>query len=91
MSTEVTLPVGQQNNNIIRLATAQALAGANSVVFYATGAIVGDAMAPDRALATLPLTIFVVGMAALILPFGALARRYGRRAAFLAGTSTGVL
>ncbi len=68
MSAEVTLPVGQQNRNIFRLATAQALAGANSVVFYATGAIVGDAMAPDQALATLPLTIFVVGMAALILP-----------------------
>ncbi|EGT4508101.1 MFS transporter [Cronobacter sakazakii] len=91
MRAEVTLPVGQQNRNIFRLATAQALAGANSVVFYATGAIVGDAMAPDQALATLPLTIFVVGMAALILPFGALARRYGRRAAFMAGTSTGVL
>ncbi|CCK00857.1 putative membrane protein [Cronobacter sakazakii 701] len=44
------------------------------MVFYATGAIVGDVMAPDKALATLPLTIFVVGMAALILPFGALAR-----------------
>ncbi|WP_319706722.1 MFS transporter [Cronobacter sakazakii] len=91
MRAEVTLPVGQQNRNIFRLATAQALAGANSVVFYATGAIVGDVMAPDKALATLPLTIFVVGMAALILPFGALARRYGRRAAFMAGTSTGVL
>ena len=40
MSAEITLPVGQQNQNIIRLATAQALAGANSVVFYATGAAV---------------------------------------------------
>ncbi|EGT5725754.1 MFS transporter, partial [Cronobacter sakazakii] len=77
MRAEVTLPVGQQNRNIFRLATAQALAGANSVVFYATGAIVGDVMAPDKALATLPLTIFVVGMAALILPFGVHARRYG--------------
>ena len=47
MSAEITLPVGQQNQNIIRLATAQALAGANSVVFYATGAIVGNAIAPS--------------------------------------------
>ncbi|STV87149.1 major facilitator superfamily protein [Klebsiella michiganensis] len=46
MSAEITLPVGQQNQNIVRLATAQALAGANSVVFYATGAIVGNAIAP---------------------------------------------
>ena len=63
MSAEITLPVGQQNQNIIRLATAQALAGANSVVFYATGAIVGNAIAPSPTLATLPVTIFVLGMA----------------------------
>ena len=50
MSAEITLPVGQQNQNIIRLATAQALAGANSVVFYATGAIVGNAIAPSPTL-----------------------------------------
>lgn len=80
-----------QRGNIIRLTVAQALAGANSVVVYATGAIIGHMLAPDKALATLPLSIFVVGMAACILPAGALARRHGRRAAFLAGTGCGVL
>jgi MFS family permease len=91
MNAEITLPVRQQNNNIIRLATAQALAGANSVVFYATGAIVGNAIAPDSTLATLPIAIFVLGMAACILPFGALARRRGRQAVFMLGTGAGVL
>ncbi|MDJ1653932.1 MFS transporter, partial [Raoultella sp. Ech2A] len=91
MNAEITLPVRQQNNNIIRLATAQALAGANSVVFYATGAIVGNAIAPDSTLATLPIAIFVLGMAACILPFGALARRRGRKAVFMLGTGAGVL
>ena len=38
------LPLAVQNKNIFRLAAAQALAGANSVVFYATGAIVGNAI-----------------------------------------------
>lgn len=80
-----------QRGNIIRLTVAQALAGANSVVVYATGAIIGNTLAPDKALATLPISIFVVGMAACILPAGAIARRYGRRAAFLAGTGCGVL
>lgn len=61
------------------------------MVFYATGAIVGNAIAPDRALATLPIAIFVLGMAACILPFGALARRRGRRAVFMLGTGAGVL
>ncbi len=81
----------QQNSNIFRLATAQALAGANSVVFYATGAIVGNNLAPDNTLATLPVTVFVAGMAACILPFGQLARKYGRRAAFMTGTGAGVV
>lgn len=78
-------------SNVARLTIAQALAGANSVVVYATGAIVGNALAPSPALATLPISVFVVGMAACTLPAGAIAQRYGRRAAFLVGTGAGVL
>ncbi|WP_186395843.1 MFS transporter [Stappia sp. TSB10GB4] len=77
--------------NVIRLALAQALAGANSVVVFATGAIVGHMLAPTPALATLPITIFVVGMAACTLPAGVIAQRHGRRATFLLGTVCGVL
>lgn len=85
------LPEKVQRGNIRRLSIAQALAGANTVVFYATGSIVGNALAPSSMLATLPISIFVVGMAACILPMGALARRHGRNAAFLLGTGAGVL
>ncbi len=85
------LPDHVQRGNITRLTVAQALAGANSVVVYATGAIVGHHLASNKALATLPISIFVVGMAASILPAGAIARHHGRRAAFLAGTGCGVL
>ena len=91
MSTEQFLPVADQKKNIIRLSAAQALAGANSVVFYATGAIVGNAIAPSSALATLPITMFVLGMAACILPLGSLARKNGRKAAFMVGTGAGVI
>lgn len=91
MAAEHTLPVAAQNNNILRLSAAQALAGANSVVFYATGAIVGDAIAPSSTLATLPITMFVLGMAACILPLGALARKRGRKAAFMVSTGAGVI
>lgn len=84
-------PEHVQRANTWRLAIAQALAGANSVVVYATGAVVGDQLAPSPMLATLPISVFVVGMAACILPMGAIARRHGRRAAFLAGTGAGVL
>jgi predicted MFS family arabinose efflux permease len=81
----------RERGNVIRLAIAQALAGANSTVVYATGAVVGDMLAPSKALATLPISIFVVGMAACTLPAGAIARRHGRRAAFMLGTGCGVL
>lgn len=85
------LPEGVQQGNIWRLTAAQALAGANSVVVYATGSIVGNTLAPTPMLATLPISIFVVGMATCTLPMGAVARRHGRRAAFLLGTGAGVL
>jgi len=85
------LPAQIQRSNIWRLSIAQALAGANSVVTYATGAVVGDMLAPAPMLATLPISIFVLGMAACILPVGAIARRHGRRAAFMAGTAAGAV
>jgi MFS family permease len=87
----VTLPEAVQRANVARLTIAQALAGANSVVVYATAAIVGHMLAPSKALATLPITIFVVGMAVCSLPTGAIARRHGRRVSFFAGTACGVL
>jgi MFS family permease len=89
--TSTVLPEDVQRNNTFRLTIATALAGANSVVVYATAAIVGHVLAPSKALATLPISIFVVGMAACTLPAGVIARRHGRRAAFLAGTTCGVL
>ena len=80
-----------QTANLWRLMLAQALSGANSVVLYATGAVVGSLLAPTALLTTLPVSIFVLGMALCVLPAGELARKYGRRAAFMAGTGAGVL
>ena len=77
--------------NVGRLAAAQALAGANTTVIYATAAIIGNTLAPEPALATMPISVFVVGMAASTLPAGAVAQRYGRRVSFLAGNACGVL
>jgi MFS family permease len=78
-------------SNVVRLAAAQALSGANSAVIFATGSIVGATLAPDISLATVPLSMFVVGLATGTLPVGAISRAYGRRVAFLIGTGCGVL
>jgi len=77
--------------NVLRLAVAQALAGANASVIFATGAIIGNTLAPDPSWATVPISVFVVGMALGTLPAGRLARTYGRRAAFMAGGGAGML
>src|SRR3978361_154058 len=78
-------------SNVVRLAAAQALTGANSAVIFATGSIVGATLAPDISLATVPLSMYVVGLAAGTLPTGAISRAYGRRIAFIIGTGCGVL
>jgi MFS family permease len=77
--------------NAMILAVATALAGANNTVLVATGAIVGAVLAPDRGLATLPITIYVLGMWMGTLPTGWIARHYGRRTSFYVGTGFGVL
>jgi MFS family permease len=92
MAERAPAPVARsETGNVARLAIAQALAGANTTVVFATGAVIGNMLAPSKVLATLPVSIFVVGMAACSLPAGAIARRHGRRAAFLTGTGCGVL
>src|SRR6202140_2073186 len=78
-------------SNVARLAAAQALTGANSAVIFATGSIVGATLAPSISLATVPLSMYVVGLAAGTLPTGAISRAYGRRVAFIIGTGCGAL
>ena len=77
--------------NALRLAAAQALAGANATVVFATAAIIGSTLSADPALVTAPVSLFVVGMAVGTLPTGWLARRFGRRVAFITGSGFGCL
>jgi MFS family permease len=78
-------------SNVTRLAAAQALTGANSAVIFATGSIVGATLAPNIAFATVPISVYVVGLAFGTLPTGAISRSCGRRTAFMIGTGCGVL
>ncbi|MCZ8129991.1 MAG: MFS transporter [Steroidobacteraceae bacterium] len=65
------------------LAVAQALAACGSGVFVLAGGLLGTGLAPRESLATLPVSLLVIGIAAAALPAGALMRRVGRRAAFV--------
>ena len=77
--------------NAMVLAVAQALAGGNNTVIVSTASIVGAVLAPDKGLATLPITAMVIGMWFGTLPVGWLARRFGRRFALQIGSVFGVL
>jgi len=77
--------------NVVRLAAAQALTGANSAVIFATGSIIGASLAPSISLATVPLSMYVLGLAAGTLPTGAISRAHGRRVAFIIGTGCGAI
>ncbi|RED38769.1 putative MFS family arabinose efflux permease [Rhodopseudomonas thermotolerans] len=78
-------------SNVVRLVAAQALTGANAAVIFATGSIIGAQLAPQMSLATVPLSMYVLGLAAGTLPTGWIARAFGRRVAFMVGTGCGAL
>jgi len=77
--------------NALILSAAQALAGGNNTVIVSTTAILGGMLAPEKGLATLPITGMVMGMWLGTLPVGALARRFGRRTALQVGSFFGIL
>ena len=77
--------------NALILGLAQALAGGNNTVIIGTAGIVGAILAPDKALATVPISTYVIGMWAGTLPTGFIAKRFGRLAAFEVGAFCGML
>jgi predicted MFS family arabinose efflux permease len=75
--------------NAIVLAVAQALAGGNNTVIVATAGIIGLVLAPDKSLATLPISAMMFGLWFSTIPMGLLARNLGRRTALQVGTAVG--
>jgi MFS family permease len=65
------------------LTIAQAFAACSTITLVTFGGIVGTYMAPTPALATLPLSMSVVGLAAMSIPAALLMQRIGRRPAFI--------
>ena len=64
---------------------AQLVFTSGTILVVTLGGIVGNEMAPDPALATLPLSFMVVGTAAATIPTALLMQRVGRRNGFALG------
>jgi predicted MFS family arabinose efflux permease len=82
---------GLARRNAVVLAVAQALAGGNNTVIVSTASIVGVVLAPDKGLATVPITAMVFGIWLGAVPVGILARYFGRRFALQVGSIFGVI
>ena len=83
--------MGLAKRNVAVLASCQALLFANNATLIAIASLVGWELAPDKSLATLPLTASVFGTALLALPASLLMKRIGRRAGFMLGSLLGLL
>lgn len=66
------------------LTLAQAFAACGTIILVSFGGIVGTRIAPEPALATLPLSMSILGLAATSLPASLLMQRIGRKRAFIA-------
>ena len=77
----------QARRNAFILATAQAFSGSVPPIALTVGGLAGVyLLGPDKSLATLPLSCFMVGVAAGAIPAARLMRRIGRRAGFMVGS-----
>lgn len=74
--------------NVALLAAGQAVMMTGAVLLFATGSLVGHALAEDKALATLPLALQMTASLAVIVPASFLMARIGRRGGFLLGAAS---
>lgn len=81
----------QIRRNALVLTGAQALGGANPAIVISLGGLVGTSLAPQAALATLPVGLFQLGLALGTLPAAMVMRRLGRRAGYILGALLGAL
>ena len=83
MQSRATPPADVFNLGVLAVAQALGLSAMSMMIFI--GGIVGRELAPRPALATLPLALAIIGLAATTVPAALLARRLGRRRAFVIG------
>lgn len=77
--------------NIAVLVAAQALGASSPAIIISLGGLVGQQLSRDPALATLPVSLFNLGLALGTLPAAFIMRRYGRRSGYLFGASCGII
>jgi len=81
----------QTKKQIALLAVCQGLLLTNNSVLVTINGLTGLALAPDKGLATLPVTTYLIGSALTTLPVSLLMKQWGRRAGFTLGAVCAIL
>jgi MFS family permease len=76
--------------NALILALATALGGSSPAIVVSLGGLVGQNLAENKELATLPVSLFNLGLAMGTIPAAMIMRRVGRRAGYILGTGIGL-
>ena len=77
--------------NVYVLVAAQAILGAQLPMIFIIAGLVGKQLAPNACLATLPISMLVIGSMLTATPISAFMARFGRRAGFVVGAAGGAL
>lgn len=83
------MPVRQYRLNVFLLATAQGFYLVSAVTGITFAGLVGQMLAENKLLATLPLAIMTIGTACITMPMSMLMKRIGRRYGFMIGAISG--
>jgi hypothetical protein len=75
--------------NVAVLVAAQAILGAQMPMIFTFAGLAGSSLAPNHCLATLPITLIVIGSMLTATPISAFMQARGRRAGFLVGALGG--
>ena len=84
-------PMRRARRNVIVLLLAQAVLGAQISMIFIVGGLTGQMLSPNPCIATLPLSMIVLGSALSARPLAGFMRRHGRRAGFLLACLSGAL
>lgn len=81
----------QARRNVWLLVAAQALGAAGPPIIISLGGLIGQMLASSASLATLPVSLYNLGLAFSTLPAAWLMRRIGHRQAYLLGAALGLV
>ncbi|MFC2969075.1 MFS transporter [Acidimangrovimonas pyrenivorans] len=91
MTMSTTAPTDSRaRRNVTVLVLAQAFLGSQMPMNFTIGGLAGQSLAPNPCLATLPISLIVIGSMLSATPLSAFMQRFGRRAGFALGSLGGM-